>query len=317
MPIWIVLLSLILLGCAKTPEEKVNEAIDVAQTYLSSNECQKAIDLLEEVGRQTDDPIYLQVLASAYACRADYEEISFIVSDVTTISSSNPGFLKSLTKMTMAQETAADSDEYTDILTALNLLLDTNSSSTQPSHSARVNLFGKRKAQDMDVQILLLSIAQLGKFLHYYGNVNSSGVKGGGSAGNTCFLSYTDATAQSLVQLGTTGACTGTTNGHTDLAYGANLTKAKRRMCEALILVTNIIDILNGLDLSSNSNLSSLESVSTTINTIKTSVVTTYPSLATLLDTTSQSTCETLMSNATQFNNMEILFALIFEVGLQ
>ena len=62
----ICLLFLILLqSCAKTKSEEVLEALDIAQTYLSTAECEKAISVLEEAGRQNDNPIYVQVLASA------------------------------------------------------------------------------------------------------------------------------------------------------------------------------------------------------------------------------------------------------------
>lgn len=317
MRLFLLLSILIFWGCAKTPKEEVDEAIDVALSYLSSLECQKAIDLLEETGRQNDNPVYLEVLASAYACRAGFDAIDFITSDVGNISTVGSDFMKSLAAMSVSTETTVDSADYQDYRTALNILLDTHNAAIEPSHANRVTVFGARKAGDMDMQILLMSLAQLGKFLHFYGNVNNLGVKGAGTQGNTCFLNYTYASAQAVISAATTGACVTTNAGHTNLAFGANLANAKRRMCEALVLVTNTIDTLNGLTFSTNSNMANLNTVKTNINTLKTSILAGRPELSALLNTTSQSACVAKLENATEFNNMQFIFALLFEAGLK
>src|SRR5690606_2447915 len=86
----------LLVSCSKKKPEEVLEAIDVAQTLLSDSQCDKAIDVLPGVGIQSKDAIYLQVLSSAYACKASYSEITFIADDVSSISTTNSGLMSSL-----------------------------------------------------------------------------------------------------------------------------------------------------------------------------------------------------------------------------
>jgi hypothetical protein len=322
----LLFLSLLFLigGCAKTVPEKIDEAIDLALTYLTQEKCQKAIDVLEDVGPDTDNPVYLQVLASAYACRAGYNEITFLSTDIPLINSAAANFMKSLTKLSLSSETEADSDSYNDLLAALNTILDVDGN--QPSYTARVATYGARKAGDMGVQALFLGLSQLGKFIHFYGNVDSNGIKGAGAANtdeqgatpSNCFLEYTDARAiTALGALGGTCDDLSSDNGHPDLSFApASLTATKKKMCQGLVLVTNIVDILENITLPSNSSYGSLTSLSTTVGAFKTSIIAADASLETLIETTSQSTCETLVADATEFGNLQYIYALLFEVGL-
>ena len=306
---FIIFLSI---SCAKNPEEQASEAIDRALTHLSSGECDEAIEVLEEADDQDDNPIYLQVLASAYACKADYEEIAVISDDLSGLDTSTPAsIMSSLTTMTHSPETAADSADYVNLKRAINILL--NSTSGSPGHEARVSKFGQRKAGDMSVQALLLNVVNLGKFLNYYGNVNASGVKGGGSNTNACFLNYTDARAQGIATGPTAGACNAINDGHPDLDQSTD--DGKRRLCEGLMLITNTLDILDNLDLGGSDELSVLEDVSTQVNTFKTAAV--AAGLSTLINMTSQSACVTALNTPATLDDMEYLYALVFETGLQ
>ena len=305
------------ISCAKTTDEKVAEAIDVANTYLSEGKCSSAIDVLEEVGRQSSNGIYLQVLASAYACRGGFSELTFLLNDIdvmTQTTTATETLLTYLSIISTSTETETDSDSYTDLKTAINLLID--STSAQPSQSARNTKFGTRRAGDMGMQALLLMFAQLGKFLHYYGNVDSNGAKGGGSGTNNCFIDYTDLTAASA--LGTSGTCkstAGTRTGHPDLSLvGGSLTATKSKLCEGLMLVTNIIDTLNNISIPTDSTLSALDDVKTEVNDMKTTIYT--GGLETLLDTTDQATCATLVASSTEFENLQRIYASLFEGGL-
>lgn len=314
--IWILLL---LASCGKKPSEEVDEAIDVALTYLSDEKCDEAIDVLEDAGRDTSNPIYLQVLASAYACRANYNEVKFLDTQITAIQSTATGFMRSLAILDLSKvEVEADSDEYKDLRTALGVIL--NVDANQPSQARREAKYGPRKAGDMGIQALFLSLTQLGKFLHYYGNVNvTTGVKGGGAGLSKCFLTYNDVQAMAFIAgSGATGSCTaGTMIGHADLSLApADLAVTKKRMCEGLMLVTNVIDILNNITLPDNDAMGDLSTVTTTINTLKTTITTADPALTTLIETTSQSACETLADDATEFGHLQLLYAALFEVGL-
>lgn len=290
----------------------MSEAIDVAQTYLSQERCSEAIKILEEVGRQNDDPIYLQVLASAYACRAGFNAIEFIANDISTINAASAQLMNSLVLLPLSSESITDSPSYTDIKTGMSLLLEASDGS-QPSQLARTETFGVRKAGDMGLQALLLTVIQLGKFLNYYGNVDASGNKGG-LGGNLCFLTYTYGDAQAAANAGG-GVCDGNTPGHPDLDHTTEA--GKRRMCEGLMLITNLIDILDNIDVSSNASLSSLENVAASANQFKTTAISLDPALSTLLNMTSQSLCETTLDTLAELNNMQLIYASIFESGLQ
>lgn len=306
---FILILSI---SCGKNTVEETAEAIDVALTHLSKDECDKAIEVLEEIKDHDDNAVYLQVLASAYACKANYNETSVVANDLSNLNASTPSaVMASLSTMTIAAETIIDSSDYVNLRTAIGILLNTTSGS--PSHTARVAKFGSRKAGDMSVQALLLNVANLGKFLKLYGNVNVTGVKGGGSNTNTCFLNYTDARAQGVVGGGVTGACNTNNDGHPDLDQSTDA--GKRRLCEGLMLVTNVLDILDNLDFSGSSELSILEDVSNQVGSFKSAAV--AAGLSNLINMTSQSACVTAMATASNLNDMEYLYSLVFETGLQ
>lgn len=306
-------------SCAKTTDEKVAEAIDVANTYLSEGKCDSAIDVLEDVGRQSSNAIYLQVLASAYSCRAGFSELTFLLTDLdvmTQATTPTSTLLTYLSIISTSTETEADSDSYTDLKTAINLLID--STSAQPSQSARNSKFGSRKAGDMGMQALLMMFAQLGKFLHYYGDVHpTTGAKGGGSASNNCFIAYTDATAISALGTGTCSS-SGSRTGNSDLSLAeSNLPATKAKLCEGLMLVTNIIDTLNNIQIPSDSTLSALDDIKTEVNDMKSEIYT--GGLETLLDTTDQATCATLVAptdSSGEFENLQRIYASLFEGGL-
>jgi hypothetical protein len=301
--LFIIFILVLFTGCAKNPVEEVNEAIDVALTYLSSEKCDEAIKVLENAGAQPSNAIYLQVLASAYACKANFDEIRFIAEDLEDIDPSTPAnIFKSISVLSLSDESAADSAEYVAIRTGINLVLNSR------SQTERTQKFGARKAGDLGLQGLILSMVNLGKFLNFYGNVDSAGNKGT----NSCFIDYNDNRAQLLVGV-STGACTSDTSGHPDLDQ--TTTAGRRRLCEGLMLITNTIDILDNLDLSSSSTLSVLEDVSDQVNTFKTTAE--AQGLGTLINMTSQAECETHLTTPAQLLDLEFLYALVFETGLQ
>lgn len=308
-----ILLFIILLfsSCAKNPVEEANEAIDVALTHLSSGKCDEALAVLTAIGNQPDNGIYLQVLASAHACKAGFDEVAFVNEDLTSIdTTSGSTIMKSASVMTLSDDTEADSANFTSIKTAYNIIL--NSSAGVPSQVDRTDKFGTRKSGDMGVQALILNIVNLGKFLNYYGNVDAAGVKGAGAGSNTCFLNYNDPRAQVVTGAGT-GACVSDNDGHADLDQSTE--DGKRRLCEGLMLISNTLDILDNIDLSGSSSLSKLEDVQAKVDTFRTNA--TAAGLGTLINMTSQSTCETHLDTPAQLLDMEYLYALVFETGLQ
>jgi len=304
--ILILFILVLFTSCGKNKTEETREAIDVALTYLSSGECREAINVLEEV-RGGNDPVYLQVLASAYACLASFDEIRFIDHDLSNINSTSPGsILQSISVLELSPESEADSFAYSSVRSGINIVLNSK------KQTERTAEFGSRKSGDMGVQALILSIVNFGKFLNYFGNVSATGVKGGGSGTNSCFINYNDPRAQALTGI-STGACTGDTDGHQELVQSTAV--GKRRLCEGLMLITNIIDILNNIDLSHSSSLSVLEDVATQVNTYRTTAE--AAGLGTLINMTSQKECETHLGTPAHLLDMEYLYALVFETGLQ
>lgn len=313
--ILILFIILVFTSCAKNPKDQAAEAIDIALTHLSSGECDNAIRILEDVDDQEDNAIYIQVLASAYACKANFNEIAFIANDLADIDASSPAtIMSSLAMMSLSDETAADSLAYRSIRTGIDLIL--GSTSGAPGQVARDAKFGTRKGGDLGVQALILNIVNLGKFLNYYGNVDAAGDKGAGTNTNSCFINYTDARAQTVISGGAGGVCSTNNDGHPDLSFApANLENAKRRLCEGLMLMTNVLDILDNLDLSGSSELSKLEDISTQVESFRTTA--TAAGLGTLINMTSQSDCETAMDTQSNLDDMEYLYSLMFETGLQ
>lgn len=297
-------------SCSKTPEEKTSEAIDLALTHLSAGDCEDALKVLQDAGYQNSNGLYLQVLASAHACKASFNEISFVSVDLAAINTTSSNtILKTISIMSTSTETEADSVPFTSILSGINVLL--NSTTGKPSQTSRNDKFGTRRGGDIGVQALILNFVNLGKFLHFYGSVNAAGLKGGQPGSNTCFLNYSDPRAQLITGIGT-GSCLTDNDGHPDLDVGTD--DGKRRVCEGLMLVTNVLDILNSLDLSASSSLNKFETISNQVNSLKTVAV--AAGLGTLINMTSQSECEDYLSVPAQLLDMEYLYALIFEKGL-
>lgn len=306
----ILFIILFLSSCAQNPEEKLAQAIDRALTHLSSGECDAALKVLADSGHNGSDGIYIQVLASAHACKAGFNEVKFIADDLTSIDADTPAdIFRTISLMSLSEETAVDSEGYRSIRTGINTILNTTSPVGQ---TARTSKFGSRKGGDMGVQALILNLVNFGKFLHYFGNVNASGVKGGGSRTNSCFLNYNDPRAQALTGV-STGACTVDTDGSPDL--NQTTIDGKRRICEGVMLLTNAIDILNNIDFSNSSSLSVLADIADQVNTFKTAA--TAAGLGTIVNMTSQSACETYLNTPSQLLDMEYFYALVLETGLQ
>jgi hypothetical protein len=299
-------------ACAKNTVEKTDEAIDVALSLLSDGKCQKAIDILDDAGFQSKNAVYLQVLASAYACKANFDEVVFIDSDLGSMVTTNgKTIVKSLAAMSLSDETEADSSNYVAIRTGINYML--NSTSGAPSQVARDTKFGERKSGELGIYALVLNLVNLGKFLQYYGNTDAAGVKGNGTAANNCFIDYNDPRAKAMLSAPTTGACLTFTDGHADLDQST--ATGKRRMCEGIVLLTNTIDILENMDFSGSSTFSKMTDVATQVATFKAAA--TAVGLGAIVDMTKQSDCEAYANVPAQLLDLEYFYAVVFEANLQ
>ncbi len=313
MPTFLTLfLFLLIAGCAKSTPEKVLGAIDIAFTKVDQGDCSGALKILNDVGMQAENGLYLQALSSAYACFAKYDEIDFVSTQLTTLDTSTPqSIMTSIAAMPVAAETVADSSDYSTMRSAINILL--NSTTGSPSQIARDTRFGVRRSGDMGVQALMMNVVNLGKFMRWYGNTDATGAKGAGPSGNLCFIKYNDPRAITIVSGPSGGACNTPNSGSVDIDQ--TTATGKRRMCEGLMFVTNILDILDNIDLSGSSSLSTLEQVSTQVSIFRTAAI--AAGLGTLMGMTSQSTCETFITTPANLLDLEYLYAIMFESGLQ
>jgi hypothetical protein len=313
-----------LISCGKNDDQKKEDAILNAKYYLTSKNCQKAIDALEAVGRDSKHAKYVQTLASAYACRTGYSTPVFYGTNLPKLSATSTAFFGSLTKFSTSSMTSPTDSSYVDLQTAIDILLYAGSISS-PSSAGRLNVFSTAELQDINIQNLFMILTQLGKFMFYYGNADpTNGKKGTGSTsnGNTnnfsngCFYNYDPSNATLLASMnavraaGTIGTCTTTATGHEKLLALPSVNTVKR-MCQGIVLFNNMLDILsnttlpvNGLDL--NSVLSSFQSTCTSIS-----------GAGDICTVKSQAACELDFAVSPQTDKLQLYFFNIFEALFQ
>lgn len=322
----ILLLLIVLCSCAKKDEELIDSAKQEAKYFLSSKNCSKARSALTEVGTQSDDPVWISLYASTYACDAGYSELDTLFGGNLDNLDSN-SILNSLAQFSSSNETEADSTVYTNLKTAINILLDSDGES-QPSAAKKLTKFGPDAGSDLNMQVLYLLLVQTGKFFAYYGNVDANGAKGQGDNTNICLFSYTQADlttggaggggfiGDALVSQPNT--CNATASGHPDLESPVDAATIKTRLCEGIVLYNNLLDVLTNNNLSSNDSLGDLSNVGTAINTLMQAAATSESSyntgvngqnaIATLKDITGQDECE-----AVHLDKIEKFYAMVFE----
>jgi hypothetical protein len=318
----LVLLSAITLGaCSSGTKEKIEDGIDTALYYLSlpTPDCQKAIEELEKIGRQNTNPLYLRTLASAYACRGDYSELS-LFADVSKISSNVASFFGSVTTLTMAPQTAPEPDAFLDVQSALDILLHAGGQAT-PSYTNLVTLFGERQANNLSMQTIFMLLTQLGRFNYYYGNVNATGQKGLGAGTNNCYYPYPGLIQTTIADSADTGGRCRSTNspvGHPQLNTATpGLTNAivNRRLCYGVVIVNNLIDILTNIDFSANDALGAIVDLKDTLDDVLSQAQSIPdPDFQAFLEVRSQSACEAILNADNEVG--QYYFAAVFEGGL-
>lgn len=297
-----LLIFTLLISCGNNPQEEATQAIDQALTLLSAGKCDQAIKLLEDLKDQEKNPVYIKTYASAFACRAGFNMIKFVDRDLPLID--DTALFKSVSDLSYSDETEVDSLAYQNMWAAL-LVLGAGNDFDQDTRDAQ---FGPRHGEDMGIQVLVYSLMTLGKYLNWYGNVDGDGNKGQGTNTNSCYLNYAYGPAVTVVNaLPASNECQATNDGHPDL-NGADKIE---RMCEGLTLITNILDVINKIDLSSSDTFDDLIEVRDEVNSYRTAAD--AASVGYLLDVTSPTECQDLLANASDMNNAELLFALVLE----
>jgi len=192
----IVWLALFFVGCGADAERKREDAILSGQIFLDKLQCQQAIEVLEEAGRDSLNVVYMKTLASAYACRAGYNTPSFFTDDLPNISNSGSVI-----------GSAPDNDSFDDLQTAIDLLLYAGGldSAKDPTIQRRAIAMKADEAEEVNAYLLFLILDQMGRYFYHYGDADSNGVKGGrDSGGNECLANYrmTYRTSSPIVDLG-------------------------------------------------------------------------------------------------------------------
>lgn len=329
---------LIIMGlsaCGADEEQKVDDAIDIALSYLTTGDCQRAINVLEDVGRQPEHYRYVKTLATAYACRGGYLTTKFFEDDLAKV---NPapatGALLNTFALfsTSSSMESSDDPDYEDLLEAINILLFAGGITTDknPTSARRLNYFSAEQVSNMNMLLLYLSFVELGKYVYFYGSANAAGVKGAKTgAVNSCFLNYTgDGGAGSITLTGGVanldlylaangGACgsTGTDATSTDLGnpfLGSEGNLNISRVCQGVVLLNTFLDSLaNVVDQLSGADFGSLDGAKSAIDTLKSAVVIAYPAAADAVIVQSQELCESIYAGDT--DALEVYFAFFFE----
>lgn len=260
----------LIFSCAKTDEQLQDSAIREAQYHLTNMDCSKALEVLDDIGQDKDDPDYVAVYASSIACQAGYTDIEMALDNLANITTTTGGLLTSFAAFNTSNETVADAVTYSKIVEAINYILEANGG-TQPDTDERIAKYGNGRGNDLSMQALLMITVAIGKYFAFYGNTDSAGDKGQGTivGGDKCIAYYGDLGASADTYLiGTSpGGCNSANAAHDDLDPASTATATiKTRMCEGIILFNNLFEILSNIDLSSNDSLGNVGEVSTVVN---------------------------------------------------
>lgn len=300
-----LILLFLLISCGSSQEEKVESSIDRAQTYLSKGKCDEALAELDET-RDLENAVYLQVLASAYACKGDVEIVN-VITEIQNINTNN--VFGELSKKTFAVSDNLNHFNY--LKKSLDVIL---SSTTEVSQDARDEQFGKRKGQDLGMQLLFYSVIQAAKFTNYFGNA-ANGKKGNHTGANLCFLEYTTDVANlfnpnPFHTIPASNACQAAGDGHPDLDIATESGRANA--CQGIIAINNVLDTLGSLDFGDSQELKVLKNISEKISTLKAILISIDPSLTYLFDIRGAKDCYELGDR-----EIELFIFTFFEMGLE
>lgn len=319
-----ILVLIVSVSCGKEKEEVV-DGIRSANIHLSTKKCQEAIDILEGLGRQNRNARYLKALASAYACRAGYSTITFFGSDIKKTSSPAPlGGMATYSTSQVSLVTDLTTDlSFRDLQTAIDILFYAGGigATTEPSALARSRYFTTSEAGDINSELAYMLMVQTGKFLKVYGNANASGAKGSlVASGNKCFTDYSHIT-QPVIEAGIAllpGSCKVKNSSHPELdSAHIAADERKKRLCEGVVLMNGIIDILPSVLASAvgGGDLDSISDVTTEIEKGRKLLKDNYPAIGVLLNTLSLTNC---VANTTIDEEMlETYYVGVFETIIQ
>ncbi|MDO9181293.1 MAG: hypothetical protein Q7U04_02740 [Bacteriovorax sp.] len=309
-------------SCGKNADEKTASAVLSANIYLSKGNCQAAINVLEDNGRQNNDAHYLKVLASAYACRAGFAATTFIASDLALTGSPAPlgGTTLYSTSLLSTTSPLQNDTRFSDLQTAIQILLYAGGipSTVEPTASERLKYFSSDEAGEINSQLLFMMFAQLGKYMHVYGNGDAAlGKKGAGSGANKCFTGYTDAGIVSASVLAVIAALPVTCrrpaeSSHAELATAIVASTRKSRLCHGVVLLNGLLNILPSVVGSATGTLGTQASAfSVAANAASAALKLADPAIGIVASTINQTSCED--NSNVPVAKLESYFALMYE----
>lgn len=321
-PFLFILFSLLLFSCGKNAEEETEGAVLSANIYLSKGNCQAAINVLEAIGRQNNDAHYLKVLASAYACRSGFSAVNFFATDLAVTGAPAPlgGASIYSTSIITATSPMQNSASFNDLQTAINILLYAGGipSTIEPSTSERLKYFATDEAADINSQLLFMMFAQLGKYMHVYGNGNALGKKGAGLAANKCFTGYNLANATGDLEVmaviaSLPAACRSPAESpHAELATAITAATRKARLCQGVVILNGIFNILPSVIGSATGQLATQTAAITLVAGAATAALNAADAtIGIVASTINQSVCED--NSNVPIAKLETYFAIMYE----
>lgn len=320
--IYILTLSF-LLGCGMADKE-VESVIVQARSHLTAGQCNEAIAAISSIPYQHSNWQYIKVYSTAYACRSGFNMVKFFDEDIDKIG--DPSFFGGFASFSTSRSMSDPRHEtFEDLQEAIDALLYAGGLERyrNPTVERRKAVFKRDDLREIHSLMLYLSLAQLGKFLYFYGNSDVIGNKGQGAGSNTCLLSY-DGTisldsggtlGDYLTQLGNNGnPCSGgSTAGHPSLNISGGQPHL-RRACQGVVILNTflmtigeLIDVIDDLvDLGSISDVLDEVDLARVLATGASSTIE-----SNVLDVTSQKVCEE--RNRTNTRDLQIYYALFFE----
>ncbi len=321
---WINIFSLcfLLASCGQGPEDKRRDAILAANFYLTTKQCDSAIRVLEEAGRDNLNATYLRILSSAYACKGNFDAVRLFADDLALFASPAP--IGGSTRFSTSGDMTTPTDvEYTNMLEAINLLLYAGgiATDTEPVTASRAGIFNSVDAAEINMQLVYMLMAQIGRFLKYYGDASTTGVKGGGVLANTCFINYDNVDLAGvgnmetyLTTAGVTGSCTSLASGNSLLGAPGSYNLA--RMCQGVVLINQFFNIFPAvLTTISGTDFPWITNIETIITTAKNALEIALPGTLARTNVLSQANCETL--NAADDRFIQVYYAFMMETLFQ
>jgi hypothetical protein len=308
----------VLFSCGKSTDEQTADTILSANIAMSNGNCQSAVDMLEGLGRQYKNAYYLKALSAAYSCLAGFNTTIFFASDMANTASPSPlgGMSTYSTSLTTFQSPLENDPKFIHMQAAIDLLLYAGgiASTTEPFYTERAKYFSSGVAADINSQLLFLMLAQFGRYMKVYTNTSAAGVKGGGTASNVCFTSYSNISTP-LVLAGLAaqaGACKVTNSSHAETSSLIASATRRRRLCHGVVLLNGILNVLPGVVAgASGGSLAAISGMTAAITLAQSAMTTADPSIGVVATTLNQTTCED--ASSVPIDKLESYFALMME----